>query len=311
MTFGPALFDPDRFHRSLAQFNAARLMPATPSGDWRQALRLECAMRESEGDFIESLRGRVGAWVPREFLAVDDFMAWFEALAIEGPGQGHPFFDWLADDASPAQLRWFLTQEAAGEAGFEDLLAYTQVRLPTQAKLECARNYWDEMGHGKAAAMHGGMLERMVQGMELRPTIEGTVWESLALGNAMVAMATTRRYAYQSIGALGAIELTAPGRVAKVSLAMRRVGLDSKMRAYFDLHAALDVSHARSWLREVIRPLVEADPACAPHIAEGALMRLYCGQRCFERYDHDLRQPARPARAENAFEASTATGQAC
>jgi hypothetical protein len=85
------------------------------------------------------------------------------------PGQQHPLFDWLAQEATLPQMRWFLTQEAAGEAGFEDLLACTQVKLPPQPKLECARNFWDEMGHGKQSAMHGQMLEHMVRELGLRP----------------------------------------------------------------------------------------------------------------------------------------------
>ena len=107
-------------------------------------------------------------------------------------------------------MRWFLTQEAAGEAGFEDLVAYAQVKLPARAKLELARNYWDEMGRGNPKGMHGPMLDRLVEALALEPAIDTTVWESLALANAMTAMATTRRYAFHAVGALGAIELTAP-----------------------------------------------------------------------------------------------------
>lgn len=281
--------DPELLHRQLARFNAVRLAPGRPSADWRQDLALEHQLRIAEGGYLESLRETVRPWLPSPTLAPADFMGWFESLLDDGPGQGHRLFDWLAEAATPAEVRWFLTQEAAGEAGFEDLVAYAQVKLPAQPKLECARNYWDEMGHGKEAAMHGFMLDRMVRELQLRPTIDATVWESLALGNAMVGMATTRRYAHHALGALGAIELTAPSRVRKVSAGMRRIGLDARMRAYFDLHGALDVSHARAWLREVIRPLVEGDPSCATFIAEGALMRLACGARCFDRYAAELR----------------------
>ena len=98
----------------------------------------------------------------------------------------------------------------------------------------------------------------------------------------------TRRYTYHAIGALGVIELTAPQRVRKVSQGMRRLGLNGRMRAYFDLHASLDIAHARSWIREIIQPLVSADPACTQFIAEGALMRLVCGERCFNRYSQEL-----------------------
>jgi hypothetical protein len=259
-----------------------------PSTHWLANLETEYEHHAAEGRYLEALRLQVAPLLPPQPVSTDDFIGWFESLAIHGPGQQHGLFDWLAHDATLPQMRWFLTQEAAGEAGFDDLLAYTQVKLPVQAKLECARNYWDEMGHGKQSAMHGQMLDQMVHALGLQPDLKTTVWQALALNNTMLGLATTRRYVYQSLGALGVIELTAPGRVKQVSVGMKRLGLDGRMRSYFDLHAALDVSHAKAWIREIIRPLVEADPACAPYIAEGALMRLLCGERCFDRYSTEL-----------------------
>src|SRR5690606_11122328 len=116
------------------------------------------------------------------------------------------------------------------------------------------------------------------------PTIENTVWESLALANAMAAMATNRRYAWHSVGALVAIKLTAPGRSACTAAALKRIGLSGKERRYFTLQAVLDVKHSEDWNREAIRPAVEEDPRRATAMAEGALIRLKCGKRCFERY---------------------------
>ena len=78
----------------------------------------------------------------------DAFIAWFEELRENGPGQGDPLFPWLATTATREQMRWFLTQEVAGEAGFDDLLALTQIKMSERAKLEMARNFWDEMGRG-------------------------------------------------------------------------------------------------------------------------------------------------------------------
>lgn len=280
--------NPDTFHRALARFNSGRLERATPSPRWSDDLDAEYNYRLAEGHFLEELRGLVASQIPPSFGSADRFVDWFESLVVNGPGQQHPLFDWLADHAKLSQMRWFLTQEAAGEAGFDDLLAYTQVKLPTQAKLECARNYWDEMGRGKRSAMHGEMLGAMVREMDLRPSIDTTVWEALALSNTMLGLATNRRYAYQALGALGVIELTAPARVAKVAAGMRRLGIDGRKRAYFDVHATLDISHAEAWIREVIRPLVDAEPGCAAYLAEGALLRLTSGERCFERYSIEL-----------------------
>lgn len=282
---GPAL------HRRLARFNAARLAPATPSPedakDWREELR----MRRAEAAWLARLRAetvaRLMASPPRRWGDADAFLAWFERLEAVGPGQHHPLFDWLAREANVAQMRWFLAQEVAGEAGFEDLLAYVQVKLPERPKLELARNYWDEMGRGKPRAMHGPLLARAAQLLGLRPTPDSTVVEALALGNTMVGLALNRGYAFHALGALGAIELTAPARAERVAAGMKRLGLPAAARAYFDLHATIDVHHSRAWNREVIAPLA-GNALQARCMAEGALMRLLCGARCFDRYVGEL-----------------------
>ncbi|HEX6374200.1 MAG TPA: iron-containing redox enzyme family protein [Allosphingosinicella sp.] len=264
------------------------MVPSFPDEGWPGTEDRDGRMRRREGEFLDALRGEVAgeaAGVPSD---ADGFIAWFEGLQEGGPGQGDPLFAWIAAQADQDQLRWFLGQEAAGEAGFEDLLALTQVRMPRRAKLEFARNYWDEMGRGNPKGMHGPMLALLIDRLRLDASIDSTVWESLALANAMTAMATTRRYAWHSVGALGVIELTAPGRSAATAAGLRRLGFSAAERRYFDLHAVLDVKHSEAWNREALRPLVEEDPRRATAIAEGALIRLHCGARCFERYRAEL-----------------------
>ena len=163
-----------------------------------------------------------------------------------------------------------------------------QVKAPTQAKLELARNYWDEMGRGNVKGMHGPMLEALVHALNVTPSIENTVAPSLALCNTMAAFATNRMYAYHALGALGAIELTAPGRAMQVGLALRRLKVSAKARHYFDLHAVLDVKHSEAWNREIFVSLVRENPDCARYIAEGALMRLQCGADSFDAYRRHL-----------------------
>jgi hypothetical protein len=278
----------DGVQQQLARWNRERLSPALPSGDWRERLHRDEQMLALEAEFIEALREEAeqeAAEAPSEPQA---FVAWFEELKQTGPGQHDPLFPWLAQRATLDQMRWYLRQEAAGEAGFDDLTAYTQVKMPRRVKLELARNYWDEMGRGNAKGMHGPMLERLVEHLQLEPTIERTAWESLALANAMTAMATRRDYAWHALGALGVIELTAPDRSAAVAAGLKRLDLPAKVRSYFDLHATLDVKHSLAWNAEAIMPAVAEDPRRARAIAEGALIRLNCGARCFERYRREL-----------------------
>jgi hypothetical protein len=286
-----AAHDPVSFHQSLTAFNARRLSPALPSADWRSGLSRDADLAVIEGEWLEEERK---AQIERAAGAPSDpdgFLAWFEDLEQTGPGQGDPLFDYLAGHATFEEMRWFLAQEVSGEAGFDDLAAITQVRLPVRPKLEVARNYWDEMGRGNAKGMHGPMLKVLADALDAHPLADKEVWEAVALSNLMAGMAANRRYAFHSLGALGAIELTAPGRAVKVSAGLKRLGVPGKVRHYFDLHAVLDVKHSEAWNAEVFRPLVAARPETAAAMAEGALMRLQAGARCFDRYRAEFGLP--------------------
>lgn len=276
------------FQAALARWNRRRLAPAFPQPDWQKTLDEDARMARLEGAFLETLRAEIAGRAAEAPEDPDGFLGWFEGLQQDGPGQGDPLFPWLAEEADLPSFRYFLGQEAAGEAGFEDLTALTQVKVPAAAKMELANNYWDEMGRGNPKGMHGPMLGALIDELGLKAEIGATVWESLALANAMTAMAVNRRYAWHSIGALGAIELTAPGRSRAVADGLRRLGIDGKARRYFELHAVLDVRHSQDWNAKVVRPLVEEDSRRARAMAEGALIRLTAGARCFETYRHAL-----------------------
>jgi len=272
------------FQRELTRFNHRRLEPSLPVPAWRADLRRECLVLEAECEFVEAVRREIAPLVADIPDTVDAFIDWFERLRAHGPGQGDPLFPWLASAASPAQMKWFVEQEVAGEAGFDDLLALTQGKMPEQAKLEMARNYWDEMGRGAAKGMHGPMLARLAAHLGVEPTPDSVVPEALALGNMMIALASNRRYAFHSVGALGVIEMTAPTRAGYVDRGLRRLGVPAKKRHYFALHAVLDVKHSETWNREVLRSLVAEDSRRAQAIGEGAVLRLWHGAQCFDCY---------------------------
>lgn len=291
---------PDALHTNLNRLNRHRLRPALES---ELSVEEELPLRLLEREFVERERAKIRA---RALTAPDDadrFVAWFEALEENGPGQHDLLFPWLAERATLEDFRWFLSQEVAGEAGFEDLLALTQMRMPVRAKLEMARNYWDELGRGRAGGMHGPLLQRLATALDITAPIGGPVWESLALANMMCALAANRGLAYQSVGALGVIELTAPGRARYVDLGLRRLGVPAHARRYFSLHATLDVKHSAAWDREVLHALVAEDPNVATALAEGALLRLAAGARCFDRYRERFGiQPQPSSRSSSAGE---------
>ncbi len=130
----------DSFQRGLAHWNRERLEPGFPDRDWQKTFERDVKMQRLEGAFLEELRAEVAEEAAAAPTDVEGFIAWFEGLKATGPGQGDPLFPWLAETADRDQLRWFFEQEAAGEAGFDDLVAMTQVKLPVRPKLELARN---------------------------------------------------------------------------------------------------------------------------------------------------------------------------
>lgn len=277
---------PEETQASLCRLNHQRFAPSLPE-QWDPAsLDERLGWQRIEFDFIEAERRSVRASALRAPRDPDAFVAWFEGLRATGPGQNDPLFPWLAEEASLEEMTWFLKQEVGGEAGFDDLVALTLLQFPARAKLELARNFWDEMGRGRPGGMHGPMLSHLAEQMSL-PDVP-IVKESVALGNLMSALACNRHYAYQSIGALGVIELTAPWRAAHVNAGLKRLGIPADVRRYFAIHSTLDVEHSKAWNQEVLHPLVGERPEVAPAIAEGALMRLNAGKRCFERYRSSL-----------------------
>lgn len=277
--------EPRLTHQALYRLNLRRLRPADPTTPFEP--EVEIRTWRVEEAFLRHERRAVVARASDAPTDARAFTRWFASLRQDGPGQHDPLFDWLAEEAGRDAMRWFLCQELATEAGFDDLVALTQLRMPSRAKLELANNYWDEMGRGTESSMHGPMLTALAQELEVEGLAEPT-WESLALCNLLMGLAYNRRWAYHSIGALGAVELTAPDRARLVKEGLERLGVSKVARRYYALHEVIDERHYHQWSSEVLMPLVEGDGARAQWIAEGALMRLGAGQRTFERYRRHL-----------------------
>lgn len=221
-------FDDVSLHAELLRLNEARLQPRIEQADWSSAVPVDVERQLLEERFLQRARAEIASRAGRAPSDAAGFIAWFEQLEQDGPGQHDPLFAWLEKHATLEQFRWFLRQEAASEA-------------------------------------------RLDRALSIDPTTE-LVPEVIALGNLLAGLAFNGRYAFHAIGALGVIELTAPGRASCVNRGLERLGADLRARQY----------HA--WNAEVIAPLVTENPICRFAIAEGALMRLTAGARCFEKY---------------------------
>lgn len=285
---------PEILHRGLNAFNRARLQPTVPSEEWQIDLEIMHAVEKIEARFVEEERAGTRVQISVMPRTPSGFVNWFAELKETGPGQYDPFFDYLAQQASRADLHYFIKQEYCGEIGFDDLIALTQVRLPQRAKLELARNFWDEQGQGKPQDVHGPLYTEMAQELGVGDTDDREfLWETLAVANLLTALACNRRYAWHSLGALSIIELTSPTRASRVVQGLERVGISNAGCRYFRMHTIVDVEHWKAWLAEVIIPLVSETPELMLPLAEGALLRLNAGARLIQRYRSELRLMAK------------------
>src|SRR3954453_19329047 len=93
-----------RFQRELTKFNSHRFQPVLSSAAWRQELVDEACVARAEGEFIEVTRREIAPLVANVPRDVDAFVAWFEELRENGPGQGDPLFPSLPPTSPPSQL---------------------------------------------------------------------------------------------------------------------------------------------------------------------------------------------------------------
>jgi Iron-containing redox enzyme len=277
-------------HRRLADFNRLRLQPRFDVEDWQQQLRQEMELRTVEGHVIEAERARARAEAETAPTQPRELVTWLAQLRERFDAQSEGLYPWLSQRASRREMSWFLAQELAGEERMADWLSLAQIEQGRRAKLEMARNYWDEMGQGNATATRAHLLECLERELLLDAT-HPPAWECLARSNLMMGLTCNRRYAFQAIGALGFLEATAGRAASALDAGLARLGVSAEARGFWAVRHRLAPLRAHAWYEHVVVPWVAQDARCARAIAEGALMRFAADARCHRRYQAALGVP--------------------
>ena len=190
-------------------------------------------------------------------------------------------YDWVADEADPEALVEYLSLEGGPDGGFDDLVAACQIGLDGEAKLELARNYWDEMGNGTLDAVHTELHRDLTRALGLRAIPRSELpMEALERGALGSLLATNRWFQPEMVGALGLLELQAGPRCRKVVAALERVGAPAGAFPFYAEHATVDPRHGKDWLDNAIASLA-GDAAWAEGIVRGARWRSVTNARFF------------------------------
>lgn len=290
----------EALHRRLAAFNRRRLQPTLPDARWTAALQEELKLRLHEARWLEGERHRLrDPSLPA--LEADGLLDWFAALRRRLPGGADGLCAWLAAEAELEPLRWLLRQEAAADADIEQALLLVAPGLPAPSRAMLVRQHAEMLG-GDGESLQA-QRARLTLVLRLQPlALKDLLWESLALNNLMLGLASERRYAWHALGALAARGLSQAARLPSLCEGLHRLGIPAPARQGLQRQAELARSQSSSLLTELIAPLARDDRLVARAMAEGALLRLRAEERCAARYRQELELPPalRPSTAAPA-----------
>ena len=211
-----------------------------------------------------------------------EYVLWLKRIISSHPASQHPFYrPYLQDHGTREDVRFLLANETSLDPRFDDILALIQLGTAGNAKLEIAANYWDEMGNGQSANMHGVLFAQALAALEVDDHYirDNLLLEAKLCGNLSAALTLSRRHYFKAIGYFGVTEYLAPRRFRSLILAWRRLGLPPEGIRYHDLHVEVDAGHAAGWFKNVIEPAIDHDPRVGRDIAIGTLIRLSTSER--------------------------------
>ncbi|MFE3630970.1 iron-containing redox enzyme family protein [Streptomyces goshikiensis] len=236
----------------------------------------EAAMLERE---INGIREETISDYPTD---ADEYVTWLKGLIVEHGARGHALYrEYLKNEASPEDFRFFLAQESNLDPRFDDILALMQLGVSGDEKMELASNYWDEMGNGNTADVHTAMFAQTLRtvGADAEYIAKNSMLETRISGNLSGCLALSRRHYFKAIGFMGVTEYLVPMRFSDFIEGWRRTGLPPEGARYHELHIGIDAQHASGWFKNVVKPLMREDPRAGREIAQGALIRLNSSQR--------------------------------
>lgn len=185
-------------------------------------------------------------------------------------------YKWLAKEADREQLAAFVQAEGGPDGGFDDLVACAAMGLSGEAKLELARNYWDEMGSGVAEGAHSELHRQTLAALGVPNPIESAAMTTSGLERAALGglLASNHWLQPEMLGALGMVELQAGPRCKLVVNAMTRLRMPDEAIRFYQTQARVDPKHGTDWLTLVVRPTLRKKPAWHHRVLRGARWRL-------------------------------------
>ncbi|MCG7527496.1 iron-containing redox enzyme family protein [Streptomyces sp. OfavH-34-F] len=233
-----------------------------PALEWDPALLTVRAALERS--FESALRRDVPAGT-----GLDDTLDGLLVEPVDGTGVSH----FLQEHATRDRLRAYAVQRSLYHLKEADPHAWVLPRLSGRAKAGMAAIEYDEFGAGRPERVHAQLFADLMADLGLETAyghyLDQGHPEMLALVNLMSLFGLHRRLRGALVGHFAAVEITSSPASRRLALAMKRAGAGPAAEFFYTEHVEADAVHEQVVRHDVVRGLLDDEPALEPDIVFG------------------------------------------
>lgn len=177
-------------------------------------------------------------------------------------------------EATFEQFCEFLVHRSAYQLKEADPHSWGIPRLDGRAKAALVEIQMDEYGDGVPGASHAELFADTLRAAGVDATygahLDRLPGITLATTNLISLLGLHRRYLPALLGHLALFEMTSVTPMGRYSQAARKFGLGDEGARFYDVHVEADAEHEVIAERDLLAPLVTADPSAGPLVNWGA-----------------------------------------
>jgi hypothetical protein len=144
-----------------------------------------------------------------------------------------------------------------------DPSSFVLARLPRPARAALAELLYDEYGAGRPERLHSQLFADALRSVGLDPDeqlVDGVPYEVLEMNNSVSMFGFQRRLRGAAMGHLAAFECTSSVPARRLAQGFQRLDLPLAVIDYYTEHVVADAVHEQLAVRQILLPLVDAEP---------------------------------------------------
>ena len=222
-----------------------------------------------EQAFTQRLEDAVG---PAPSLAPHAVVPALGALAHTASGPSLSRF--MEHQGRLEHMREFCVHRSAYQLKEADPHTWMIPRLRGRAKAAAVTIQYDEYGQGTAAAMHSELFATTMRALDLDPSygayLDLLPATTLATGNLVSMFGLHRGWRAACVGHLALFEMTSVGPMGRYSNALKRFGIGTDARNFYDVHVEADAWHEQLAQTGLVSGFLETEPTAGARVLFGA-----------------------------------------